>query len=188
MQNLIHYYFLSFFVSETVFARFAMVFKGFISLFCQVLGAFWWVPFMVLAEKKYTYICEEHRDRASNKGFFCVCKLDCKSFLNAFGLKNRLCCLKRWQKRKEILRMLLGQMIDIWSNGHGRTRGFHAVDSSCNFLLRWRRQIKSNIRFLWFGHPRRNCKHFHAIYTFQRVCKVGSTLNGVERWKQRCRI
>ena len=117
--------------------------------------------------------------------FFLWCKLDCKSFLNAFGLQNRQCCLRRLQwKRKEILRMLLGQIIDIWSNGHGRTRRLHSLDNSSNFLLRWRRQIKRNIRFLWFGHPRRNCKHFHAIYTFQRVCKVGSTLNGVERWNR----
>ena len=166
-----------------------MGFNKFSSLFCKVLGAFWWVPIMVLTEKKYTYICEEHSDRESNKSFFCVWKLDCKSFLNAFDLKNRQCCLKKWQwKRKDILRMLLGQIIDIWSNGHGRTRGFHALDSSCNFLLRWRRQIERNIRFLWFGHPKRNCKHFHAIYTFQCVRKVGSTLNGVERWKQRCPI
>ena len=99
--------------------------------------------------------------------FFCVCKLDCKS-LNAFGLKNCQRSLTRWKwKRKEIFRMLLGQIIAIWSNGHGRTRGFHALDNSCNFLLRWWRQIKRNIRFLWFGH----CKHFHAIYTFQCVRK-----------------
>ena len=98
---------------------------------------------------------------------FCMFKLDWKSFLNAFGLKNSQCYLRGWQwKRKEILRMLLGQIIDISSNGHGRSRGFYALDNSCNFLLRWQRQIKRNIRFLWFGHPRKNCKHFHAIYTF----------------------
>ena len=63
--------------------------------------------------------------------FFCVYKLDCKSFLNDFRIKNRQCCLRRWQwKRKEILRMLLGQIIEI------------------KFLLRWWRQIKRNIRFL----------------------------------------
>ena len=59
-------------MSETVFVRFAMAFNGFYSLFCQVLGAFWWVPIMVLTEKKYVYICEEPSDRASNKVFF-VC-------------------------------------------------------------------------------------------------------------------
>ena len=112
-------------------------------------------------------------------------KLGCKSSLNAFGLKNCQCCLRRWKwNRKDILRMLLGQIIDIWSNRHG----FHALDNSCNFLLRWRRQIKRNIRFLWFVNPKRNCKHFHVIYTFQCVRKVDSTLNDVERWKQRCRI
>ena len=41
--------------------------------------------------------------------------------------------------------MLLGQIIDIWSNGQGRTIGFHALDNSCNLLLRWWRQIKRNI-------------------------------------------
>ena len=30
-----------------------------------------------------------------------MCKLDCKSFLNAFGLKNRQCCQKRWQWKME---------------------------------------------------------------------------------------
>ena len=50
---------------------------------------------MILTEKKYKYIYEEHSDRASNKTFLCVCKLDCKSFLNAFGLKNRQSCLRR---------------------------------------------------------------------------------------------
>ena len=30
-----------------------------------------------------------------------------------------------------------------------------------------------------------NCEHIHAIYTFQYVGKVDSTLNGVERWKNR---
>ena len=46
----------------------------------------------------------------------------------------------------------LKQIIDIWSNGHGGTRGFHAFDNSCNFLLRWRRQIKRNatITFMRF--------------------------------------
>ena len=119
-----------------------------------------------------------------------MCKFDYKSFLNVLGLKNWQGCQIRWQwKRKEILRrMLLGQIIDIWSNSHGRTRGFHALDNLSNFLLRWQRQIGRNIRFLWFRHPRRNCKHFHAIYTFQCVCKIGSTLKGVERWKQRSRI
>ena len=42
------------------------------------------------------------------KFFVCVCRLDCKSFLSAFGLKNRKCCIRRWQwKRKDILRLLL---------------------------------------------------------------------------------
>ena len=41
----------------------------------------------------------------------------------------------------------LKQIIDVWFNGHGRTRGFRALDNSCNFLLRWQRQIKRNIRF-----------------------------------------
>ena len=59
------------------------------------------------------------------------------------------CCLRRLQwKRKETLKMLLGQIIDILSNGRGRTRGFQALDNLCNFLLRWCRQIKKNIRFL----------------------------------------
>ena len=59
-------------MSETVFARFVIGFNWFFSLLCQVLGAFWWVLIMVLTETKYTYIREEHSDRASNKGFF-VC-------------------------------------------------------------------------------------------------------------------
>ena len=43
------------------------------------------------------------------KVFLCVCKLHCKIFLSAFGLKNYKCCLRRWQwKRKEVLRLLLG--------------------------------------------------------------------------------
>ena len=45
-----------FLVLETVFARFAMGFNGFFSLFCQVLGGFWWVLNMVLMEKEYAYI------------------------------------------------------------------------------------------------------------------------------------
>ena len=45
-----------FLVLETVFARFAMSFNGFFSLFCQVLGGFWWVLNMVLMEKEYAYI------------------------------------------------------------------------------------------------------------------------------------
>ena len=58
LQNLFDcYYFLLFFVSETVFAWFAIGFNRFFSLFCKVLGAFWGVPIMVLTEKKYTYIC-----------------------------------------------------------------------------------------------------------------------------------
>ena len=41
--------------------------------------------------------------------FSCVCKLDCKSFLRAFGHKGRKCCLRRWQwKRKDFLRLPLG--------------------------------------------------------------------------------
>ena len=59
-------------MSETVFARFAMGFDGFFSLFCQVLCRFWWVSIMVLTEKEYAYIYEEHRDRASNEAFL-VC-------------------------------------------------------------------------------------------------------------------
>ena len=82
-------------MAETVFARFAMGFNGFFSLFCQVLDRFWWVPIMVLTEKEYAYIYEEQSDRASNQALLCVSKLDCKSFLNAFGLKNRQCCLRR---------------------------------------------------------------------------------------------
>ena len=130
MQSLFHcYYFRSFFVSGTAFARFVMSFNGFFCLFCQVLGALWWVSITVFTEKKYTYICEEHSDRASNKvGFFCVCKLDRRRLLNPFGLKNCQCCLRRLPlKSKEILRMLLGQIIDIWPNGHGRTSGFQAL-------------------------------------------------------------
>ena len=33
----------------------------------------------------------------------------------------------------------LEQIVDIWSNGHGRTRGFQVLDNLGNFLLRWRR-------------------------------------------------
>ena len=113
LQNLFHCYkFWSFFVWEMVFAKFAMGFNGFFGLFCQVLAAFWWVPIMVLTEKKYIYICEEHSDSASNKIFFCMFKLDWKSFLNAFGLKNRQSYLRGWQwKRKEILRMLWDKLL-----------------------------------------------------------------------------
>ena len=82
-------------MSETVFARFAMGFNGFFSLFCQVLGRFWWVPVMVLTEREYAYIYEEQGDRASNKAFLWLCKLDCKSFLNVFGLKSRQCYLRK---------------------------------------------------------------------------------------------
>ena len=60
------------FVSKTVFARFTVGFNGFFSLFCQVVDAFWWVPIMVLTEKKSTYICEEHSDRVNKKVFFVV--------------------------------------------------------------------------------------------------------------------
>ena len=53
-------------MSETVFARFAMGFNEFFRLFCQVLGGFWWVPIMVLTEREYAYIYEEHSNNASN--------------------------------------------------------------------------------------------------------------------------
>ena len=59
-------------VRDTVFARFTMGFNRFFSLSWQVLGRFWWVPIVVLTDKKYTYIYEEHSYRASNKAFF-VC-------------------------------------------------------------------------------------------------------------------
>ena len=36
----------------------------------------------------------------------------------------------------------LKQIIDIWSNGYGRTKGFHVLDNSCNFLLRWGDKLK----------------------------------------------
>ena len=39
---------------------------------CQVFGGFWWVLIMVLTDKKYTYIHEEHIDRASSKAFLRV--------------------------------------------------------------------------------------------------------------------
>ena len=50
----------------------------------------------------------------------------------------------------------LKQIIDMWSNGHGGTRGFHALESSCDFLLRWQIQIKRNatitfMRFIRFN-------------------------------------
>ena len=112
-----------------------------------------------------------------------------EKFLECFWSQKSSILSKRMTMKKERdFENALGQIIDILSNGHGRTRGFYALDNSCNFLLRWRRQIKRNIRFLWLGHPRKNCKHFHAIYTFQCVHKVGSTLNGVERRKQWDRI
>ena len=108
LQNLFHcFYFWSIFVSKTVFARFAMAFNGFFSLFCQVTFGFWWVPISVLTEKKDTPTFVRSIAIEQVIKFFCVCKLDCKGFLNAFGLKNRKCCLRRGQwKRKEILRLL----------------------------------------------------------------------------------
>ena len=49
---------------------------------CQLLGWFWWVPIMILTEK-----------------FLCVCKLDCKSCLGSFGLKNCKCFLRSDKKK-----------------------------------------------------------------------------------------
>ena len=60
-------------MSETVFARFAMGFNGFFSLFCKVLGRFWWVPIMVLTEKEYACIYEEEGDIERVIKLFCVC-------------------------------------------------------------------------------------------------------------------
>ena len=59
--------------------------------FLVVSGGFllWFLP------QEYANIYEEQSDRASNKAFLCLCKLDCKSFLNAFGLKNRQCYLRK---------------------------------------------------------------------------------------------
>ena len=57
-----------------------MSFKGFFSLFCQVVGGFWWIPIMVYKEKKYTYIYEKHSDRVSNKDFFVCANLIAKVF------------------------------------------------------------------------------------------------------------
>ena len=68
-KSLSLFIFLIVFLCQGQTQRFAMSFNG---LFCQVLVAFRWVPIMNFTEKKYTYICEEHSDRASNKVFF-VC-------------------------------------------------------------------------------------------------------------------
>ena len=48
-----------------------MGFNGFFSLLCQIPSEFWWVPIMVLREKKHEEEkkYEEHSDRASNKNF-----------------------------------------------------------------------------------------------------------------------
>ena len=87
-------------MSETVLARFAIGVNGFFSMFCQILGAFWWVPIMVLMEKEHSdTVLKEHSDSARNKVCVCVCvcvcKLDCKSFLNVFGLKNCKITIKK---------------------------------------------------------------------------------------------
>ena len=60
-------------MSETVFPRFVTGFNGCFSLFCQVLGSFWWVPIMVLTEKEYAYIYEEQGDIERVIKLFCVC-------------------------------------------------------------------------------------------------------------------
>ena len=57
-----------------------MGFNGFFSLFYQVLGGSWWIFIMVLTEKEYTYIYEEHINRASNKAFFVCANLIVKVF------------------------------------------------------------------------------------------------------------
>ena len=62
-----------FFMSEAVFARFAMGFNGFFSQFCHVLGRFWCVPIIVLTEKEYAYIYEEQGDIERVIKLFCVC-------------------------------------------------------------------------------------------------------------------
>ena len=59
----------------------------------------------------------------------------------------------------------LKQIIDIWSNRDGGTRGFHALDNSCNFLLRWRRKIKRN-----------------ATITFMRFISFNGSLKQVVPW------
>ena len=74
-----------------------------------------------------TFVRNTVIERVIKLSFF-VCKLDCRRLLNSFGLKNCQCCLRRLPlKSKEILRMLLGQIIDIWPKGHGRTSGFEAL-------------------------------------------------------------
>ena len=72
--------------------------------------------------------------------FFCVCKFDCKSFLSAFGLKNRKCYLRRWQwKRKEILRLLLNtrRILDTgcWFT-LGKVRSWKVCFEKCLLLLK----------------------------------------------------
>ena len=81
----------------------------------------------------------------------------------------------------------LKQIIDIWSNGYVRTRGYHVLDNSCNFLLRWGDKLNGIFDSFNLG-IQEGIVYFHSIYTLQCVLKVGSTLNGVERSKQRCRI
>ena len=52
--------------------------NGFFSMFCQILGAFWWVPIMVLMEKEHSdTVLKEHSDSARNKVCVCVCVCVC---------------------------------------------------------------------------------------------------------------
>ena len=102
-------------MAETVFVRFAMSFNGFFSLFCQDFGGLWWAPVMVLTEKKYIYIYEKYSDRTSNKVFLCLYKLDCKCFLNAFGLKKWPMLSKTMTMKKErAFEVVVGTQDEFW--------------------------------------------------------------------------
>ena len=59
-------------MSETVFARFAMGFNGFFSLFCQVLGGFWWVPVMFLRKSNTPTFMRNTAIEQVIKLFLCV--------------------------------------------------------------------------------------------------------------------
>ena len=101
-------------MSGTVFARFAMGLDGLFSLFWQVLGGFWWVPIMVLTERKYTYIYEEHSDRASNK-VFCMCgNLTVKVSSALLVSKSQMLYKKMIMKKERDSEVAVGTQDKFW--------------------------------------------------------------------------
>ena len=109
MQNLFHCLsFWSFFVSETVFVRFAMGFNRFFSLFCQILaGSGGFLSWFLRKRNTNTFMRNTAIERVIK--LFCVCaNLIVKvSWMLLVSKITNVVKEDDIEKRKEILRLLL---------------------------------------------------------------------------------